>query len=367
MTTGSIEANEEEPQEDPEDPDLSQWEKLQKWIYPFLGILCAASAALCMAGQNVIVKTLSHVSPLTITAVRFAVIFLMSSPIATWPSSSSQSQPELPIPSGNWKIFQLVMRCVLGASNIMIHFYALQHLPLADTVMITATSPLFTVFYGRLFIKEAILPIDIFNVVLVFIGMMCIVKPPFLFGTVDELYSNDPEAIYAVIAITLGSIFLQPTVYVILRILKDIHWSVTVSWFGFIGFSEACTVALILGHTCLPASGTERFLMVVVGLCSFLGQIFLTLSGKYENAGTMALLRKAFDVIFAFIFQILFFHQLPGIYSVIGTLLISSAVVSSGLKKFFQNLPIDHQLKNTPLLKCFFPTSIHTEIDPKSE
>ena len=127
MTTGSIEANEEEqPQEDPEDPDLSQWEKLQKWIYPFLGILCAASAALCMAGQNVIVKTLSHVSPLTITAVRFAVIFLMSSPIATWPSSSSQSQPELPIPSGNWKIFQLVMRCVLGASNIMIHFYALQ-------------------------------------------------------------------------------------------------------------------------------------------------------------------------------------------------------------------------------------------------
>ena len=27
--------------------------------------------------------------------------------------------------------------------------------------------------------------------------------------------------------------------------------------------------------------------MVVVGLCSFLGQIFLTLSGKYENAGTM--------------------------------------------------------------------------------
>lgn len=89
--------------------------------------------------------------------------------------------------------------------------------------MITATSPLFTVFYGRLFIKEAILPIDIFNVVLVFIGMMCIVKPPFLFGTVDELYSNDPEAIYAVIAITLGSIFLQPTVYVILRILKGIH------------------------------------------------------------------------------------------------------------------------------------------------
>ena len=122
MTTGSIETNEEDPKED---PDLSQCEKLQKWIYPFLGIHCAALAALSMAGQNVIVKTLSHVSPLTITAVRFAVIFLKSSPIAVWPSSS-QSQPELPIPSGKWKIFQLVMRCVLGASSIMIHYYALQ-------------------------------------------------------------------------------------------------------------------------------------------------------------------------------------------------------------------------------------------------
>ena len=106
---------------------------------------------------------------------------------------------------------------------MMLNFFILKHLPLADTVMITATSPLFTVFFGHLFIKEAILPIDIFNVVLVFIGMMCIVKPPFLFGSVDELYSNDPEAIYAVIVLTLGSIFLQPIVYVILRILKGIH------------------------------------------------------------------------------------------------------------------------------------------------
>ena len=115
----TTENDEGDPKEDSE--HLSQWEKLQKWTYPFLGMIFAASAALAMAGQNVIVKTLSHVSPLTITAVRFAVIFLMSSPIA-----QHQSQPELPIPSGKWRIFQLVMRCLLGASNIMIHFYALQ-------------------------------------------------------------------------------------------------------------------------------------------------------------------------------------------------------------------------------------------------
>ena len=100
---------------------LSKWEKLQSWIYPLMGIICAAMAALAMAGQNVVVKTLSHVSPLTITAVRFAVIFLLSSPIA-----AKRHETESPIPPENLKKFQLLMRCILGASNIMIHFYALQ-------------------------------------------------------------------------------------------------------------------------------------------------------------------------------------------------------------------------------------------------
>ena len=101
--------------------ELSKWEKLQNWIYPLMGILCAGTAALAMAGQNVVVKTLSHVSPLTITAVRFAVIFLLSSPIAV-----KRHETESPIPSENLTKFQLLMRCILGASNIMIHFYALQ-------------------------------------------------------------------------------------------------------------------------------------------------------------------------------------------------------------------------------------------------
>ena len=65
--------------------------------------------------------------------------------------------------------------------------------------------------------------------------------------------------------------------------------------------------------------------------------------------------------------EIWFLQQLPGIYSVIGTLLISSAVVSSGLKKLLQNLPIDHRLRNTPLLRFLFPISIPTETNSKLE
>jgi drug/metabolite transporter (DMT)-like permease len=78
---------------------------------------------------------------------------------------------------------------------------------------------MFTVFFARLFIGEAIQIVDIINVFLVFSGLTMIVKPAVIFGS-SEMYTNDPEAIYAVIALILGSVFLQANVYVLLRMLK---------------------------------------------------------------------------------------------------------------------------------------------------
>ena len=48
--------------------------------------------------------------------------------------------------------------------------YCFKHLPIADATMISATSPMFTVFFARLFIKEPIFKVDLLNFVLVFAG-----------------------------------------------------------------------------------------------------------------------------------------------------------------------------------------------------
>ena len=85
--------------------------------------------------------------------------------------------------------------------------------------MIAASSPIFTVFFARIFIKEAIFPIDILNVILVFVGILHIVKPAFLFGASD-IYINDPEAIYAVMGWLSSCMLLWSNIYVILRMLK---------------------------------------------------------------------------------------------------------------------------------------------------
>ena len=87
-------------------------------------------------------------------------------------------------------------------------------------------------------------------------------------------------------------------------IFTDIHWSANCSALGVIGFVESGLVAVvIMGNTCLPESGLERFYLVLIGFLSFFGQIALTLAALFESAANIGLLRKAFDVVLAFIFQ----------------------------------------------------------------
>ena len=91
--------------------------------------------------------------------------------------------------------------------------------------------------------------------------------------------------------------------------LTDIHWSANCSALGIIGFIQtALFLITIMGCFCLPELALERFYLVLIGFLSFFGQIALTMAALFESAANIGLLRKAFDVVLAFIFQILFFQ-----------------------------------------------------------
>ena len=60
--------------------------------------------------------------------------------------------------------------------------------------------------------------------ILVIGGMVLIIRPPFLFGQ-NEVYLNNPMALYAAIVVSVISIFIQPNVYIIMRALKGKFFS----------------------------------------------------------------------------------------------------------------------------------------------
>lgn len=76
---------------------------------------------------------------------------------------------------------------------------------------------------------------------------------------------------------------------------------------GIVGFISSLSVIVAFGKTCLPESSLDRLLMVFAGLASFLNQFGMVIASKFETAATGALLRKSFMVLYAFLFQILFF------------------------------------------------------------
>ena len=90
--------------------------------------------------------------------------------------------------------------------------------------------------------------------------------------------------------------------------ISEIHWSINCSALGLVGFIQSLIAITIIGCLCLPASGIERFYIALAGFLSFFGQWLLTLAALFESAANIGLLKKAFDVVFAFIFQMALFR-----------------------------------------------------------
>ena len=91
---------------------------LQKFK-PLIGTAICAIGSLFFSTSNVLVKELSHVDPLMISFIRFFIIAMMSSPV-----TMNRIEIESPFPSGKrWLLF---FRSIIGATNLIIHFYSLQ-------------------------------------------------------------------------------------------------------------------------------------------------------------------------------------------------------------------------------------------------
>merc|ERR1712136_302975 len=76
---------------------------------------------------------------------------------------------------------------------------------------------------------------------------LLIAKPPFIFGgDENDIYSEDPLAVYAVSILIAQNFLLYPNIFIALRALKDLHWSTILSVFGCIGFFSTFTAAVII-------------------------------------------------------------------------------------------------------------------------
>lgn len=194
---------------------------------------------------------------------------------------------------------------------------------------------MFVAIFSRIFLGEHCGLFNIFTIVLTLLGIVFIVKPPYLFGEEEpEADAGEKEQsnyFWGPLAAMASAIFTANAM-IIIRVLRDLHHSVVICNFGI--FACVFTLVLLISTNgfCLPPC-ENRFLVLALGVFSFWGQILLTISLKLEEAGVISIARST-TIVFAFIWQVIFFNQIPCFYSIFGALLIIGSVGLNALKKW---------------------------------
>lgn len=205
---------------------------------------------------------------------------------------------------------------------------------LGDSTVIIFSTPIFVAIFSRIFLGERCGVFNFITIGITVVGIIFVAKPPSLFD--DDNVDDPAQKSYAnyflaVIAALFSAIFTANAM-ILIRMLRELHHSVVICNFGI--FASALTFVLLVltGGWCMPKC-ENRWLVLTLAVFSFLGQILLTISLRIEEAGIVSISRST-TIVFAFIWQIILFNQIPCFSSIFGALLIVFAVGLNALKKW---------------------------------
>ncbi|WP_040287371.1 DMT family transporter [Sporosarcina koreensis] len=203
----------------------------------------------------------------------------------------------------------LLLRSALGALGIILFFYAIDHLVLADADMLNKMSPFFTIMFAAVFLKEHVKPFQVYSILVAFLGTLFIIKPSFSLDIV-------PYAAGILSAVFAGA------AYTVLRALGSREQFYTVVFY-FSGFTTVVLLPFVL-WTYEPMSLQQTIYLLLAGVFATIGQFGITLAYKFAPAKEISVFNY-FTVVFSAILGFFLLGQIPDLYSFIGYFIIFGA------------------------------------------
>ncbi|PID82870.1 MAG: EamA family transporter [Clostridiales bacterium] len=207
----------------------------------------------------------------------------------------------------NYKI--LLVRCIFGTIGMVLNYYALSHLFLADANIIFRLSSIFALIFSFIFLKEKLDRSHIIPILIAFFGLFFIIRPSFNSSIFDYLISL-VGAISASIA------------YTSLRVLGRTENSNMVV-FCFALFNVVVLLPIVIFNY-TPMSVKEVIILLLAGVFATLGQYGVTLAYKYAPSKEVSIYNYT-GLIFSGMLELVFFGVLPDYISIIGYIIIFSA------------------------------------------
>jgi len=211
----------------------------------------------------------------------------------------------------NPKILLLILRGIFGTTAMFLYFFAIERLTIADATVLNKLSPFFVAIFALLFLREKLSRYIVPVLVVAFAGAALIIKPQLSF-----------EALPA--AGGLLSAAASGAAYTVVRFLRGHEPPYRiVFYFAFVSLVVATPPMLI---NFVRPEGLQWLYLMGGGVFATTGQIALTLGYHYAPATRVSIYVYA-HIIFAFLWGLLLWGEMPDALSIVGTVMIILAAV----------------------------------------
>lgn len=212
----------------------------------------------------------------------------------------------------------LLFRSILGVVGMVLYFYAINHLYLADSAILHKLFPFFVTIFAALFLKEKLSKFQIPGLIIVFLAALLIIKPHFNYTIFPALAG-------------FGSALVSGGTYTLVRFLRDREKPATIVFF-FSFFSLVVLAPFVLLEFQSPTPQQWIYLLLI-GIFAAIGQFSLTYAYRYGKASEIAIYNYT-NIIFAASIGFLLWQEVPDLLSIIGGAIIIITSISIFLFNF---------------------------------
>ena len=212
----------------------------------------------------------------------------------------------------------LTLRGLVGFGGLLCFFYAIPRLPLADVTVIQFTNPVFTALLAALFLRERLTGMVLVSIVVSMFGVTLVAQPSFLFGEAARALD-----ITAVVVALAGAVFAA-LAYTVVRKLRETEDPLVVVFYLPLVSVPACIP--IMAPVAVWPTASEWLLLIGIGVLTQIAQVFLT-NGLHKEQAGRATSVSYLQILFAALWGMSFFGEIPDLLSVVGALLVVSGIV----------------------------------------
>ena len=268
------------------------------------GILCIIIAGFGFALMSLFVKLSGDLPSMQKGFFRNIIaVFISSIPlIKHW--------KVINIPRNNTGWLVLISRSVFGTIGLVLNFYAISHISLADSSIIQKLSPFIIIILSYIFFKEEMTKFQVFAIIIAFIGITLIIKP-----------SGNNIISMGALAALLGAL-CAGIAYTCVRYLGTHNISGEFIIFFFSSLSSLMLLPyLILDYRTMTYY--QLLMLLLAGISATIGQYGVTFAYKFDAAKNISVFDYS-QVLFSGIFGYMFFGEFPDFQSLIGYIIVIS-------------------------------------------